>query len=128
MENNETQNQMQNQDVPVTPPIETPSPQEESGSSIGAIVAICIIIAIVVVGALYAWGARLERDAAENANAEAMLDAYYEQEKEREDYETEMLRAQSQSTDIGSIEADLETTDFSSIEADLDALDAELRL
>jgi cytoskeletal protein RodZ len=123
----------QNQQVPLeTTASDTPRiPPEEKdegagGGSIGAVVAICIIIAIIVVGALYAWGARLEKETP-NADIESSLEEQYQQEMTREDSASDDLRTQSDSTDISSIEADFESTDFSSIEADLKALDAEFQ-
>lgn len=72
-------------------------------NSIGAIIGIIIILAIILLGALYFW----------NNNAEAPLD----------DEQVNALNTQSESDEISSIEADLNATDIQNLDGDM--IDAE---
>lgn len=76
----------------------------EPASSAGPIIATIIILAVIVLGALYFWS---QRDAVENGlNIDATI---------------ETIDTQSESDETTSIEADLEATDVDSLDAELNA-------
>ena len=88
------------------------SENRPAGPVIGAV----IIILILVVGALYFWGAKLNKEA--NQTPEDILSA--------EDQTLNQLQTQSTSTEIGDIETDLNATDLNNLDADLQNIDKEL--
>ncbi|KKT74896.1 MAG: hypothetical protein UX21_C0048G0004 [Microgenomates group bacterium GW2011_GWC2_45_8] len=88
------------------------SENRPAGPVIGAV----IIILILVVGALYFWGAKLNKEA--NQTPEDILNA--------EDQTLNQLQTQSTSTEIGDIETDLNATDLNNLDADLQNIDKEL--
>lgn len=67
--------------------------------STGSVVATIVILAVLIVGAVYFWGQRTEMSEQE------ALDS---------------INAQNQSDDTASIEADLDATDVDSVDYDLD--------
>lgn len=76
----------------------------ESGGSAGPVVATIIILAVIVLGALYFWD---QRDAVEEeVNVEATV---------------ETIETQDESDETSSIEADLEATDVESLDAEFNA-------
>jgi hypothetical protein len=76
----------------------------ESGGSAGPVVATIIILAVIVLGALYFWD---QRDAVEE---EVNVDAT-----------VETIETQDESDETSSIEADLEATDVESLDAEFNA-------
>lgn len=79
---------------------------DETKTGWGSIIATVLIIAIVVIGALYFWGKRIE----ESKNAEELLN---------EENEVETILNLSTSDELDSIEAELNSTNLE--------LDAELQ-
>lgn len=88
------------------------SENRPAGPVIGAV----IIILILVVGALYFWGAKLNKEA--NQTPEDILNA--------EDQTVDQLQTQSTSTEIDDINVDLNVTDLNNLDADLKNIDKEL--
>lgn len=93
---------MPNEPVPAPIPVQTES-------KLGPIIGIVIVILVLVLGALYFWGEKLNRESGvtnDVINAEAA--------------ESE-LSTQSSSDELSSIESDLEATDFSELDANLES-------
>lgn len=88
------------------------SENRPAGPVIGAV----IIILILVVGALYFWGAKLNREA--NQTPEDILNT--------EDQTLNQLQTQSTSTEVGDIENDLNATVLDGLDTDLVNIDKEL--
>ncbi|OHA27108.1 MAG: hypothetical protein A3D52_02245 [Candidatus Taylorbacteria bacterium RIFCSPHIGHO2_02_FULL_44_36] len=88
------------------------SENRPAGPVIGAV----IIILILVVGALYFWGAKLNKEA--NQTPEDILNT--------EDQTLNQLQTQGTTTDIDDINADLNATDLNNLDADLQNIDKEL--
>ena len=76
----------------------------EPASSAGPIIATIIILAVIVLGALYFWS---QRDA---ADGEVNIDAT-----------VETIETQDESDETSSIEADLEATDVDSLDGEFNA-------
>ena len=93
-----------------------PNTQTSENKPAGPVIGAVIIILILVVGALYFWGAKLNKEA--NQTPEDILGG--------EDKTLEQLQTQSTSTEIGDIEADLNVTDLDNLDADLQNIDKEL--
>jgi hypothetical protein len=51
-------------DMPTSPEKETPVPTLHRNASWGAIITIVIILAMIVIGAFYAWGKRIDEERA----------------------------------------------------------------
>lgn len=84
---------------------------EENKSSIGSIIGIIIIIAIIILGGLYFWGKRIEESKIQD-------DLLIQNATTSEVVTAENV---SSSDDMNSIEADLNsTTDFSGLGAELE--------
>ncbi len=100
----------------------TPQPQTENrvpptpseSSAAGPIVGAIIIVAILILGGLYYWGAYLEERDRANLTAEDILN--------QPDAATDALRQQSASDEASSIEADLNATDLENLTTDLESI------
>ncbi|MEK7176967.1 MAG: hypothetical protein AAB719_01595 [Patescibacteria group bacterium] len=75
----------------------------EKNGGAGPIIAVIIILALVILGALYFWGERNDRD--ELLNDDAL----------------EAIEMQSTSDETDSIEADLDATDVDSLDSEINA-------
>lgn len=92
-------------------PQETQVQVGENKSSIGSIIGIIIIIAIIILGGLYFWGKRIEESKLQD-------DLLMQNATTSEEVAPENV---SSSDDVNSIEADLNaTTDFSGLGAELE--------
>lgn len=108
---------MENNNQPNMEPMKEPN----SGSSLGPAVGTIIIVAVLIIGGLYYWGAQLNKQAIDDtltgediaAQADASLDA---------------LSEQGTSDEVDSIEEDLNLTDLDDLDAELDNIDAEFGL
>lgn len=79
-----------------------------SEGSVGPMIGVIIILAVIVLGGLYFWGQRVDRsDNALNGDDTVA--------------ELEQIESQSSSDEVSSIEADLEATDIDSLDAELNA-------
>lgn len=78
------------------------NPGEKNGGA-GPIIAVIIILALVILGALYFWGERKDRDEVIDDSA---LDA---------------IETQSSSDETDSIEADLDATDVDNLDSEINA-------
>ena len=74
-------------------------------SSAGPVIGVVIILAIIILGALYFWG---QRGAPEDTTLES-------------DETTQSIDSQSSSDDLNSIEADLDSTDIENLDAEINA-------
>lgn len=98
-------------------------PQEQNtpqGSTLGPVVGTIIIVAVLVIGGLYYWGAQL--------NKQAIVDETLTGEEiaAEVDTSTEALGVQGTSDEVTAIEDDLDLTDLSDLDAELGNIDAEL--
>ncbi|TSC67402.1 MAG: hypothetical protein G01um101472_423 [Parcubacteria group bacterium Gr01-1014_72] len=87
------------------------SPSGEK-SSAGPVIGSIIVIVILIVGAIYFWGAKLSREEAVPAG--------------EADQTTAALRAQGSSDEVGAIESDLDATELEGLDADFSELEAQL--
>jgi hypothetical protein len=71
--------------------------------SVGPMIGIIIILAVIVLGGLYFWGQRTSEGVLEDNTAA----------------ELEEIQSQSDSDEISSIEADLQSTDIENLDAEL---------
>ena len=78
------------------------NPREKNGGA-GPIIAVIIILALVILGALYFWGERKDRD-------ELLSDDTLE-----------AIEMQSDSDETNSIEADLDATDVDNLDSEINA-------
>jgi len=90
-----------------------PMPSESEKKSVGPLVAVIIILALIVVGGLYF----LKQRSSQNT---------YVPPAETGDAVTASLRQQGSSDDLNTIEADLNATDLDNLDADLVNIDKEL--
>lgn len=90
----------------------TPTNERSSGPVVGVV----IIILVLVVGALYFWGAKLNKEQIQGA----------EKITNNADPVANSLRSQSQSDDLDSIQVDLQNTDLNSLDSDMENIDNEL--
>lgn len=88
------------------------SPEEEK--SIGSLIGIIIIIAIIVIGGLYFWGKQIN----DAQTPEEIMN--------QPDPQAQSLREQGSSDDIQSIENDLEATQLNNLDAELEDIEQEL--
>ena len=93
------------------PPTFSPIPPAEE-KSWGPIIGSIIIVVIILAGGVYIWGSRL---------------APLEENIETPDAQTEALRMQGTSDEVGSIEADLQATNLNDIDAGISDVDAEIQ-
>jgi len=101
---------------PAQPPAAPDPEKPENSSSLGPIVGAIIIVAILVLGGLYYWGA----DLAQNQNAPTPEEIMNEPDPQLQSIET-----QSSSDTVTSIEADLEATNLESLDQELDQIENE---
>ncbi len=81
-------------------------PTVESGAKpMGPIIGSVIVVLLIVLGGLYFWGERLNKEGASGAAAP--------------DVAVETLRSQGTSDDVASLEADAAASDFSGIDEKL---------
>ena len=81
-----------------------PTPQEENRpSSIGPLVGIIIILVVIILGGLYFWGQRLERN----------------------NYNPEPEQQQEESVGVADLEAELNSTNIDATDSELENIDAE---
>jgi len=105
----------QNQGEPVPNTLsEDPAPQK---GGIGPLVGIIIIVAVLIIGGLYFWGAKLAKDEQHNMTAEEIAN--------QEDPQMEALTQQSSSDDLSAIEADVSATDLDNLDKELGNIDTE---
>ncbi|HEY4496053.1 MAG TPA: hypothetical protein VJC04_01710 [Candidatus Paceibacterota bacterium] len=90
--------------------------QNSENKPAGPVIGAVIIILILIVGALYFWGAKLNKEA--NQTPDDILNT--------EDQTLNQLQTQSTSTEISDIETDLNATDLDNLDADLVNIDKEL--
>lgn len=95
---------------------------EEHGNTVGPVVGTIVIVAVLVIGGLYYWGAQLNKQSAvdESLTAEDITAAV--------DTSTEALGIQSTSDEVTAIEDDLDLTDLDDLDAELGNIDVELGL
>jgi hypothetical protein len=100
-----------------------PMPQKETvsqgngDSSVGPVIGIIIIIAVIVIGGLYFWGQRISNE------GEMTTKEIQEQiEDDQTAEELEMVGSSDEFVDIG---ADIDSTNFEGIDSGLDDLDSE---
>lgn len=91
--------------------------QNPENKPAGPVIGAVIIILILIVGALYFWGAKLNKEA--NQTPEEILNT--------EDQTLNQLQTQSTTTNIAEINADLNATDLDNLDADLVNIDKELQ-
>ncbi len=98
------------QNNPIPPQKET-APGPRTSSSIGPLIGIVIVIAIIVLGGMYFWGQRVEQtgNAVEGDTA------------------TQSLQNQGTSDDLAAIETDVSSTQLDSLDSELGNIDAELQ-
>lgn len=77
-----------------------------SDSSVGPVIGVIIILAVIVLGGLYFWGQRADKEDALEDNTAAELDE---------------IGSQSSSDNASSIEADLNSTQIENLDAELNA-------
>jgi len=93
------------------PPMQT----SENKKSMGSLVAVIIILALIIVGGLYF----LKTRSAQNA--------YVPVETTEEDSVTASLNQQNTTDDLSSIEADLNATDLNNLDQEAAAIEAQLQ-
>lgn len=99
--------------------------KEESphqNSTLGPVVGTIIIVAVLVIGGLYYWGAQLNKQVAVDETVTG------EQIAAEPDASTEALGEQGTSDEVDAIEDDLNLTDLDDLDAELGNIDAELGL
>ncbi|MBI2046006.1 MAG: hypothetical protein HYT28_01115 [Parcubacteria group bacterium] len=93
-------------------------PEKPIGPAIGAI----IIVLVLIIGAFYFWGSKLEKTLPvdENATAEEVLAV--------PDTSLQSIQTQGNSDEIDAIEQDVNATDLQNLNSELNNIDAELAL
>lgn len=105
-----------NEPMPTMPPV--------SGErSVGPAIGIIVIIAVIVLGGLYFWGQRAEREKATPAQTEATTSNQTSQ-TSGADADIQAMNTQSSSDDVSSIEADLNSTNLSSLGSETTSINA----
>lgn len=89
-------------------PAGAPGNQEKS---IGAIIGILIVVAIIIIGGLYFWGQRIIQSPESDTGAPAAV---------------EFQPTESTSSEITDIEADLSATVLDGLDSEIDTINAEL--
>jgi hypothetical protein len=112
MENENNENTEATQDHVAT------EPEKPIGPAVGTV----IIVLILIIGAFYFWGYKLENTPAvdETVTAEEVL--------AQPDVSLDALNTQSSSDEIEAIEQDISTTDLEGLDAELENIDAELAI
>lgn len=101
-----------------TPQVPNGSMPQTDDKSIGPVVGIIVIIALIVLGGLYFWSQRIEvRNEMEAQNVEQSSDSNVQPSEE--------FGEQGSSDDVSSIEADLNATDVSSLGNEMDSIENE---
>jgi len=106
----------QNTEGPVPNTLSEEHQAPEKGG-IGPLVGIIIIVAVLIIGGLYFWGAKLAKDEQQSMTAEEIAN--------QEDPQTASLQQQSASDDLSSIEADVHATDLDNLDKELGNIDTE---
>ena len=99
-------------------PEETPKP-----SSIGPLIGIIIVILVIVLGGLYFWGQRVEKNADESM---ATKEGAMSEGSDTADTSIELLETQGSSDEITDIEKDLDSTDLENLDQELELIESEL--
>ncbi|MBX4195909.1 hypothetical protein KW796_03095 [Candidatus Parcubacteria bacterium] len=86
-------------------------PPTTNENSAGPVIATVIILAVIILGGLYFWGERSNRE--EGLYQDSAADA--------SDQSTSAIKSQSSSDDTDSIEADINNTNVDSLDAELQA-------
>lgn len=81
------------------------------GSSVGPVIGLILILAILIIGSLYFWGKRAEKMTPVNLETTQNV----KNETGTADAQTQRLQTQSSSDDTTSIESDLNATDFQNV-------------
>jgi len=113
-QNNESSAEEMSRPAEGESPVASGGESPEKSKNVGAVIGVVIIIAILVVGAFYFWGKKID----EAGNPETILS--------EPDTTTESLLNQSDSTEIPDIEADLNATDLDNLDAELQTIEQEL--
>jgi hypothetical protein len=92
-------------------PNQTPASAPAKKAPLGGVIAIIVVLVLIVVGALYAWGERIAENGAQSPEEEQVIDE---------------LQTQSNSTDPDAIEADLTAQSSEEFDAELDEAFAEM--
>lgn len=87
------------------------SEKNSEAKSTGPVIGSVIIILVLIIGALYFWGAKLNKE--QNQTPGELMEAY--------DPTLTELEGQNSSDDMESIRSDLEASQFDDIDAELDA-------
>lgn len=89
---------------------------------VGPAIATIIIVLILIIGAFYFWGSKLEKvsPADENMTAESIL--------AQPDASLDALKTQGTSDEISSIEQDINATDLQNLNAETKNIDVELAI
>lgn len=89
---------------------------------VGPAIATIIIVLILIIGAFYFWGSKLEKTEPvnENITAEDVL--------AKPDVSLNTLQTQGTSDELGAIEQDANATDLQNINAEIKNIDAELAI
>lgn len=96
-----------------TPAQQTPSTQDDHMGKTGPIIGILIIIAILVIGALYFWGEKLTNAPADPANMQTEESVSFQP-------------TESASSEIADIETDLSATALEGLDTELNSINQEL--
>ena len=98
---------------PINPSQMPPVMQQPEQHSKGALIAVIIILAVIIVGGLYFLKQRNKMD--------------YKPAVEQKDQITESLRQQGGSDEVNSIEADLQSTNFDNLDQGASVLEYQLQ-
>jgi len=94
---------------------EPPRELENKPGSVGPVVAIVVIVAVLILGGLYYWGVQLNKEEMTGEEIENLPDEGLES-----------LETQGTSDTLGAIEEDLQTTDLDGLDSELDQIETEL--
>lgn len=94
----------------------------DNNKPIGPAIGTIIIVLVLIIGAFYFWGSKLEKAPLvdENITAEEVL--------AKPDASLDTLKTQGTSDEIGSIEQDLNATDLQNLNAESANIDTELAI
>ena len=106
----ETNTSLPDNNMPIMNP--SPMPGQES-KSVGPLIGVIVIIAVIVLGGLYFWGQRLD----EQKQSEAAL---------QNDAATQELETQNTSDEVADIEADLNATNLEGLDTEMNQLETEI--
>ena len=95
-----------------------------NGKPIGPPIGTIIIVLVLIIGAFYFWGSKLEKTTSpaidENMTAEEVL--------AKPDVSLDALQTQGTSDEIGAIEQDINATDLQNLNTESSKIDAELAI